>query len=377
MKILKEIKINPHPEDITIITNPLVYNDFDEDKTEIRQNIERDALSVSDDNRVTVVVDYPTASHEKPQITKTGAYEYQITSSISENLKAEIRMKLDDGMIQELQSDPYKYRMYWYDDSEGEWKILRHTDVDLDNGYMWGVITHFTKVGIENTGTSDSDHDGLTDEYEMTHTFPIIEYPCESSPADEGWEASGHLDPWGLASGGYNSQHSWKAGGVSTHSYEMQTSVYFYMSLSNPLYLEFDYRYSQSSELSYFSVTTLLDIGYHYPSVSMQTDGNWHSVEPINLCPNRYPFYEITENSEIREELLRLHFYSDRSGDSLYLDNIRITRYLDRNNPDTDGDGLYDGWKDTNGNRVWDSNEEKGEVGDPNQKDQNNENLGG
>jgi len=368
----KEIEMDPSTEDITIITNPLVYNDFDEDKTEIRQNIERDALSVSDDNRVTVVVDYPTASHEKPQITETGAYEYQISSSISENLKAEIRMKLGDSMIQELQSDPYKYRMYWYDDSEGEWKIFRHTDVDLDNGYMWGVITHFTKVGIENTGTSDSDHDGLTDEYEMTHTFPIIEYPCESSPADEGWEASSHLDPWVLVSGGNNSQHSWKAGAQAMHSYEMQRSIDLEMSPSNPLYLEFDYKYSQSSELSYFSVTTLLDIGYYYPSVSLQTDGNWHSVEPINLCPNRYPYYEITEDFKITDKLLRIHFYSHETGDVLRLDNMKITRHLDKNNPDTDGDGLYDGWKDANRNGIWDSNEEKGEVGDP-----DNNNAGG
>ncbi len=47
----KEIEINPATEDVTFITNPLVYNDFDEDKTEIRQDIERDALSVSRDNK--------------------------------------------------------------------------------------------------------------------------------------------------------------------------------------------------------------------------------------------------------------------------------------------------------------------------------------
>jgi len=363
----KEININPSTEDVTFITNPLVYNDFDEDKTEIRQDIERDALSVSDDNRVTVVVDYPTDSDEKPQITKTGAYEYQITSSISENLKAEIRMKLDDGMIQELQSDPYKYRMYWYDDSEGEWKILRHTDVDLDNGYMWGVITHFTKVGIENTGTSDGDHDGLTDEYEMTHTFPIIEYPCESSPADEGWEASSHLDPWVLVSGGNNSQHSWKAGAQAMHSYEMQRSLNLSMTLTNPLNLEFDYRYSKSSELSYFSLTEVLDIGHYYPGLELNPDARWHHAK-INLCPDKYPYIyrEIAEDQKITEEILRIHFLSYQTDDVLHLDNMEITRHLDKNNPDTDGDGLYDGWNDANGNGVWDSNEEKGEIGDPN-----------
>ena len=46
----KEIDINPTTDDIEIITNPLVYNDFDDDKTEIEQGINRDALGVSDDN---------------------------------------------------------------------------------------------------------------------------------------------------------------------------------------------------------------------------------------------------------------------------------------------------------------------------------------
>jgi len=119
------------------------------------------------------------------------------------------------------------------------------------------------------------------------------------------------------------------------------------MSPSNPLYLEFDYRYSKSSELSYFSITTVLDIGYHYPSVSLQTDGNWHSVEPINLCPNRYPYYEITEDFKITDKLLRIHFYSHETGDVLRLDNMKITRHLDKNNPDTDGDDLNDGYEVT------------------------------
>lgn len=37
----------------------------------------------------------------------------------------------------------------------------------------------------------------------------------------------------------------------------------------------------------------------------------------------------------------------------------------DKTNPDTDGDGIWDGWHDKNGNKVWDGDERHGEIGDP------------
>jgi len=55
--------------------------------------------------------------------------------------------------------------------------------------------------------------------------------------------------------------------------------------------------------------------------------------------------------------------YSGSNYDGIDNSNNYVTNPM---NPDTDGDGLYDGWNDANRNGIWDGNEEKGEIGDPN-----------
>jgi|GEM_PF-3230329 len=71
---------------------------------------------------------------------------------------------------------------------------------------------------------------------------------------------------------------------------------------------------------------------------------NWHHTK-INLCPSRYLYVykEIPEDFEITEEILRIHLYSNTTGDALYLDNIKIAGHLDPRNPENDGDGIRDG----------------------------------
>lgn len=58
----------------------------------------------------------------------------------------------------------------------------------------------------------------------------------------------------------------------------------------------------------------------------------------------------------------------DTDGDGLS-DGDEFVKYrTDPLSEDTDNDGIVDGWKDANGNGRWDEGEERGEVGDPNNK---------
>ena len=58
---------------------------------------------------------------------------------------------------------------------------------------------------------------------------------------------------------------------------------------------------------------------------------------------------------------------ADGDGDGL-ADNYEKMIGTDHTKKDTDDDGLYDGWDDTDGNRKWKSGERHGELGDPRQK---------
>ncbi|MCJ2555901.1 MAG: hypothetical protein LN415_02180 [Candidatus Thermoplasmatota archaeon] len=54
----------------------------------------------------------------------------------------------------------------------------------------------------------------------------------------------------------------------------------------------------------------------------------------------------------------------DGDGDGLTdLYELMVGTYM--TNPDTDGDGIWDGWHDKNKNKVWDGDERHGEIGDP------------
>ncbi len=244
-----EIEINPQTDDVRIITNPLVYNDFDDNRTEINQGIECDALGVSDDNMASVVVDYNTASTEIPQVTRIGeqAYSVNVTSTSTTGLKAEVRIKPNDSTMEALRTDPYTYRMYYLDTSTNQWKLAAYTDVDIEGGYVWGVTEHFSDYAIKDTSTRDSDGDGLTDYYEFTHRYTVKEYVCHFDPAWEGWAPAGGLPAWSLSvSADPSHLLFWKASGTAASSFEMMTSTDFNLEMSrlSPLYLEFDYRYS-------------------------------------------------------------------------------------------------------------------------------------
>ena len=343
----KEININPATENITFVTNPLVYNDFDENKTEIRQNIERDALNTTSDGAISVVVDYGVSSNEKPQIQKVSDYEYRITSSISENLKAEIRMKLSDTMIQQLNNDPYRYRMYYYDNAENGWKIFRHTDINLDDGYIWGVITHFTKVGLEDASTQDSDHDGLTDEYEMTAEYTAYYENCDG---DVTWGQlgveRGYKDVIRWTTDAYDGASSWKMGNESGSYYMYSPAMNISMDEKSHATISFHYKYRNPSGQAYYSLYFISRWSKLYPGEDMiqENSGPWRffSEDIYSKITGAYTYYKMPA-SAIPLNWTCMEFYAPNPNNYILIDEIKITAHTDLNNPDTDGDGISDG----------------------------------
>jgi len=244
-------------------------------------------------------------------------------------------------VMQALRNDPYLYRMYYFDTSTNEWKLADYTDVNLEDGYVWGVTEHFTDFMVMSTLNGDTDGDGLTDYYEIsTHPYTLASENCEKTPAESGWVAIGHLPSFNLENNGYNSQHSWKA----SYSSHIKSPEYnFDMYKNSPIYLEFNYRFTHgSSDQALISISDFIyGIDYGYPSFEPVADGQWHTAS-IKLFPNAYPYYDI-EHNKLTLEFFTMHFFFYENGDSFQVDNIELFRATSPYASDTDGDGLTDG----------------------------------
>ncbi len=379
----KEIEINSQTGDVDIKTNPLVYTNLN--MTD-KKDYDAVAVAKSDEIEVTVVVDYADDRTDIPVITIKGAtraggltIEFSIPDVEQRN---EIRVKPYDPSVYSDKEEA----LALYHIENGKEIIEKYTGVDTENNIVWAkTSTPADELYIEDSTKFDSDGDGLKDYYERNTYHTVFSDDVEyGNLLWKTGEEAGYYHSWLISTGqAHSGTHFWyidKSHG-SIYSSTGLESERFNLPDSQWATLSFYYKSDEprSTEVS-------LLIGHFRPNIiRLEPSSEWKE-ETIEL--DLFSRYELghwgggggalqtrssgdtraitTTEGDLWVMFQFLPFFSAETPPYIKIDDITLKATTSPLNSDTDGDNLYDGWNDANHNGVWDSNEEKGEIGNPN-----------
>ncbi|UCE36611.1 MAG: PKD domain-containing protein [Thermoplasmata archaeon] len=160
--------------------HPTIYDDTD------GSLLYWDAISVRNDIGYGVsVVMYggttsikPQLSHATPPAPLAGGINIyvRIESTAPTPFTAQIRMKYNELLLPSNVNEG-RLGIYYWSSADNQWKITEETDVDTANDFVWAKVSKFSVFGIGDSGLVDSDVDGLSNWYETnTHYDSKFEY---------------------------------------------------------------------------------------------------------------------------------------------------------------------------------------------------------
>ncbi|MFO8110048.1 MAG: GLUG motif-containing protein, partial [Thermoplasmata archaeon] len=291
--------------------------------------------SVGENIEVLVAVHFEGEDHNSPMVSEAEGFFQLFPQSIGEYI--DVGLETEDNytaliMFRDKRAKPYNPYLRMYRESNDEWQVItdweedEYTGVNVELGYTWATVDHFSLFTLALANEIDGDDDGLSDLTEGTEPVEpdIMVYTHEDfgRTSLEGTEDTVHLN-------------------LSLSEYDIYTTVRGYIELSpmdEPV---------EGLEL---------DIG---------GDGsvNWRGSMPLNETVrigqiwnpiNRYLFEHHINTAKDSLEVPFVFSSSNGNAFNISYASIELERVITHNYAtDTSGDGLFDGWQDVTGDMVY------------------------
>ena len=287
-----------------------------------------DVIATDNELGVTVAIDYVGDVYAIPTVSSaTGDFAISTGDYIEINLETEADfsaiIKLPYTDVPPALSEDY-LRMYRQVGDDWivvtDWQLGEFTGISTENGYVWAQVTHFSTFTLADASLSDGDEDGLTDLTEDTA-------PC-SKPILSLTESD-----------------------FSSSTVNTNPSDITYLNFVIDPYNSF-LATSAIIEITSSTTTPVEDL-----ELDIGDDGtiDWRALVPfegtlrfgaINDALSDYLF-KHHQNNEVTSVQIPFKFISSNPGTfTISYAQIEIEDVTTWNaNPDTSGDGLFDGWQ--------------------------------